>query len=92
MNLYHFFSRPFNEIFKFLQNSSYDFYQNKHNHSKPKGAPACAMASKWYEWDLRKIARICPKMTRKQPFLEFFKFSQKLHTIRTKIYSHSTPY
>ena len=32
-----------------------------HSHSTPKGAPA--YASKLYDWDLRKIAKISPKMT-----------------------------
>ena len=79
-----FFSRPFHENFKFLKNCPYDFYKILHSHSTPKGAPACAMASKSYDWVVRNIAKISPKMAEKQQFFDFFRFSQKLHTIRTK--------
>ena len=73
-----FFSRPFHENFKFLKNCPYDFYKILHSHSTPKGAPACAMASKSYGWDVRNIAKISPKMAKKLPFFDFFRFSQKL--------------
>ena len=79
-----FFSRPFHENFKFLKNCPYDFHEILHSHSTPKGAPACAKASKSYGLDVRNIAKISPKMAKKQPFFDFFRFSQKLHTIRTK--------
>ena len=36
------------------------------------------MASKSYSWDVRNIAKISPKMAKKQPFFDFFRFSQKL--------------
>ena len=68
-----FFSRPFHENFEFLKNCPYD--QKRHT---PKGAPACAMASKSYDWVVRNIAKISPKMAEKQPFFDFFRFSQKL--------------
>ena len=43
------------------------------------------MASKSYGWDVRNIAKISPKMAKKQPFLDFFSiFSQTVLTIRTK--------
>ena len=48
------------------------------SHSTPKGAPACAKASKSYGLDVRNIAKISPKMAKKQPFFDFFRFSQKL--------------
>ena len=73
-----FFSRPFHENFKFLKNCPYDFHEILHSHSTPKGAPACAKASNSYGWDVRNIAKISPKMAKKQPFFEFFRFSQKL--------------
>ena len=80
-----FFSRPFHENFKFLKNCPYDFHEFLHSHSTPKGTPACAMASKSYGWDVRNIAKISPKMAKKQPFFEFFSiFSKTVHTIRTK--------
>ena len=73
-----FFSRPFHENFKFLKNCPYDFHEILHSHSTPKGAPACAKASKSYGWDVRNIAKISPKMAKKQPFFDFFRFSRKL--------------
>ena len=73
-----FFSRPFHENFKFLKNCPYDFYEILHSHSTPKGAPACAEASKSYGWDVINIAKISPKMAKKQPFFDIFRFSQKL--------------
>ena len=36
------------------------------------------MASKSYGWDVRNIAKISPKMAKKRPFFDFFRFSQKL--------------
>ena len=42
------------------------------------------MASKSYDWDVRNMAKINPKMVKKQPFFDFFRFSQTVHTIRTK--------
>ena len=73
-----FFSRPFHENFKFLKNCPYDFHKILHSHSTPKGDPACAKASKSYSLDVRNIAKISPKMAKKQPFFDFFRFSQKL--------------
>ena len=73
-----FFSRPFHENFKFLKNCPYDFHKILHSHSTPKGAPACAKKSKSYGLDVRNIAKISPKMAKKQPFFDFFRFSQKL--------------
>ena len=42
------------------------------------------MASKSFGWDVRNIAKISPKMAKKQQFFDFSRFSQKLHAIRTK--------
>ena len=69
-----FFSRPFHENFKFLKNCPYDFHEILHSHSTPKGAPACAKASKSYGWDVRNIAKINPKMAKKLSFFDFFDF------------------
>ena len=73
-----FFSRPFHENFKFLKNCPYDFHEILHSHFTPTGAPASAKASKSYGWDVRNIAKISPKMAKKQSFFDFFRFSQKL--------------
>ena len=54
------------------------FMKFLHNHSTPKGAPACAMASKSYDWDVRNIAKISPKMDKIWPFFDIFRFCQKL--------------
>ena len=77
MQSYFFSPRPFKEKFKFPQNCPYDFYKTLHSHTTPKGAPACTMTSQSYNWDLRHIAKISPKMAKKQPFFDF-RFSQKL--------------
>ena len=89
-----FFSRPFHESFKFLKNCPYDFHEILHSHSTPKGAPACAKASKSYGWDVRNIAKISPKMAKKQPFFDFFfDFLKNCPYDSNEIfYSHSTPY
>ena len=79
-----FFLPTFHENFKFLKNCPYDFHKIFHSQSTPKGAPTCAKASKSYDWNVRNIAKISPKMAKKQSFFDFFRFSQKLHTIRTK--------
>ena len=76
-----FFSRPFHENFKFLRNCPYNFRKILHSHSTPKGAPACSKASKSYDWNVRNIAKISPKMAKISPktaFFDFFQFSQKL--------------
>ena len=41
--------QPFNENFKLLRNCPYDVYKVLHSHFTPKGAPACAMASKSHD-------------------------------------------
>ena len=73
-----FFLPTFQENFKFLENCPYDFRKILHSHSTLKGAPACAMASKSYYWVVRNIAKVSPKMTKKQPFFDISRFSQKL--------------
>ena len=46
------------------------------SHSTPKRAPTCWKASKSYDWNVRNIAKISPKISSI--------FSKTLHTIRTK--------
>ena len=75
-----FFSRPFHENFKFLKNCPYDFQKILHSHSTPKGAPACGKASKSYDWNVRNIPKIGPKMARVSPKTAIF----RLFSIRTK--------
>ena len=90
-----FFSRPFHENFKFLKNCPYYFHEILHSPSTPKGPPACAKASKSYGWDVRNIAKISPKMAKKQPFFDliFFDFLKNCPYDSNEIfYSYSTPY
>ena len=52
------------------------------------------MASKSYGWDVRNIAKISPKMAKKQSFFDFFfDFLKNCPYNSNEIfYSHSTPY
>ena len=59
--------------------------------STAKGAPACAKTSNSYSWVVRNLAKISPKMA-KVIFRLFLIFSKTVDTIRTKYFSHSTPY
>ena len=83
-----FFSRPFHENFKFVKKCPYDFHKILHSHSTPKGAPACSKASKSYDWNVKNIAKISPKMARissKSAIFRLFSiFSKTDHTIGTK--------
>ena len=80
------FFRPFNETFKFLKNCPYDFPEVLHTHSTSKKSPACAKASKSYDWDMRNIAKISPKMA----FFYFFDFLKNSPYDSIEIlYSHS---
>ena len=92
-----FFLPTFHENFKFLKNCPYDFHKILRSHSTSKGAPACAKASKSYDWNVRNMAKISPKVAKINPktaiFRFFFQFSQKL-SIRFEqkfLQSFSTP-
>ena len=88
-----FFLPTFHDIFKIFKNCPYDFHEILHSHSTPKGAPTCAMASKSYDWNVRNIAKISPKMAKKQPFFDFFRFLKNYsYDSNEFLYSHSTPY
>ena len=58
-------------------------------HPKAKGACACSKASKSYDWNVRNIAKISPKMAKKQSFFDFFRFSQKLSKRFKRNFLHS---
>ena len=62
----------FDFFFDFLKNCPYDSNEIFYSHSTPYYGPICAMASKSYGWDVRNIAKISPKMAKKQPFFDFF--------------------
>ena len=63
-----------------------------HSHHTPKRAPACAMASQLFFWDVRNKAKINPKLIKKQPISGFFKFLKHFPMDLNKtVYSHSTP-
>ena len=88
-----FFSLPFHENFKFLKNCPYDFHEILHSHSTPRGAPACAQASKSYGWDVRNIAKISKKWPKNSHFSTFFAFLKNCPYDSNEIfYSYSTPY
>ena len=56
-------------------------------------APACAKASKSFDWNVRNIAKISLKMAKKQHFFDFFQFPKNYPYDSNEIfYSHSTPY
>ena len=80
-----FFLPTFHENIKFLKNCPYDFYKNLHSHSTPF---VCAKASKSYNWNVRNIAKVSPKMAKISQetanFRLFSIFSKTAHTIRTK--------
>ena len=76
-----FFSRPFHKKFKFLENCPNDFDEILHSHSTPKGTPgppACSKALKSYDWNVRNIAKISPKMAKKQSFFNVFSILSKV--------------
>ena len=52
---------PVNENFKFLENCPNDFYKILHRHFTPKGAPACAKASKSYDWVNEESPKFVPR-------------------------------
>ena len=85
-----FFSRPSHENFKFLKNCPYDFHKILHSQSTPKGASACAKAIKSYDWKVRNIAKISPKMAEISPKTAIFRlfsiFAKTVHTIRTQLF------
>ena len=73
-----------NSHFSIFSKTPYDSNEIFYSHSSPNYGPLCAFPLNAYGWDVRNIAKINPKMAKKQPFSDFFDFLQKLHTIRTK--------
>ena len=70
--------RRFPTFFYFVKNSLYDSNEILYSHPTPYYGPLCVISSILYGWDVRNIAKISPKMAKKQPFCDFFRFSQKL--------------
>ena len=80
-------------FFKFLKNCPFDFHKIFHSHSTHKGAPACTKASKSYDWNVRNIAKINPKMARNNRFSTFSDFHKNCPYDSNEIlYSPSTLY
>ena len=77
-----FFSRLFNEKFKFIKNCPYDYHKISQSFYTQRG-PACTKASKLYDWDVRNIAKISPKWPKNSHFRLFSIFSKTKYT-RTK--------
>ena len=59
-------------FFDFLKNCSYDSNESFYIHSTPNYGPESAIPLNAYDWDVRNIAKINPKMAKKQPFFDFF--------------------
>ena len=88
-----FFSRPSHEIFKFLKNCQYGFHEILHSHSTHEGAPVSAMTSKSYDWDVKNIAKISPKLAKNSHFSTFFNFlNNSPYDSNEVFYSHSVQY
>ena len=86
-----FFLPTFQWKFQFTQKLSRRFSKNVHSHFTPRVTLACAMASKSYDWNVRNIAKVSPKMSQKQSFLFIFQFSLKLFIrFRRNFLSHYT--
>ena len=88
-----FFSRPFNETFKFLKNRPYDFHKFCIVILHPKvHPPASAMASKLYNWVVGNSPNL-PENDQKTATFQPFHFSENSSYDSNEIsYSHSTPY
>ena len=80
-----FFSRPFMKISKFSETVHSIFMKICSVFLHPKEAPACAKASKLYDWNVRNIPKGSPKMAKKHPFSIFSIFSKTVHTIQTNV-------
>ena len=65
-------------FFDFLKNCPYDSIENFYSRFTPYYGPLCAISINSHSWDVRNIAKINPKMAKKQSFFDFFRFSQKL--------------
>ena len=63
-------------LFWFLQKLSIRFDDNFYSHSTPYYGPLCAISINSYSWDVRNIAKTNPKMSKKQPFFDFFDFRE----------------
>ena len=61
------------------------------SHSTHKGAPASSKTSKSYDWNVRNIAKISPKMAKISPKTAIFRlfsiFPKTVRSIRTKIFT-----
>ena len=66
--------QPFSTFFDFRKNCSYDSNEILYCHSTSLYSPICAISSNSYDYDVRNIAKINPKMAEKQPFSTFFDF------------------
>ena len=71
--------KPFFDFFRFSQKLSIRFEQNFVVILHPKGPLRVQRhQNRMTGWDVRNIAIISPKMAKKQPFFDFFRFSQQL--------------
>ena len=83
----------FSFFFDFLKNCPYDSNESFYSHSTPYYGSLCAFSLNSYGWDVRNIAKINPKMAKKQPFFGFFDFCKNCPYDSNEIlYSPSTLY
>ena len=69
--------QPFFDFFDFRKNCPYDSNEILYSPT-PYYGPLCVISSNLYCWDVRNIAKINPKMAKKQLFFDFFDFCRKL--------------
>ena len=80
-------------LFWFLQKLSIRFDDNFYSRSTTYYGPLCAISINSYSWDVRNVAKINPKMSKKQPFFDFFDFRENCSNDSNWIwYSPSTLY
>ena len=84
----------FSNLFSdFLKNCSYDSNEIFYSDFPPYYGPLCAISLNSYGWGVRKIAKINPKMAKKQEFFDFFYFRKNCPYDSIEVlYSPSTLY
>ena len=79
--------QPFFDFFDFRKNCPYDSNEILYSPSTLYYGPLCVISSNSYCWDVRNIAKINPKMSKKQPFLVgAFPLREKCPTIAVTVF------
>ena len=83
--------QPFSTFLAFLKTCSHNLDKISFSIYTPHKSPICKMVSKLYDWDVRNITKISPKMAKQQPLLDFFDFLKDCpYDSNETYYSHST--